>query len=482
MNKLVSLIFVIFIGINSAYSETTKVSELITAVVLGPIPGEYGYEQKIIKNSNDEPINGYFLDTSKPAILGVLEQLKYSYPNLKKISLSVGWYGDTLEAGKITIKPKVESRKGPEWQVAGYTRDTSDKITADYKGDSIWEGTPTDSSVVEICALLHKLGFEVVIYPFLFIDLHSKPWRGDIKAKSDAEVAHFLKENSNYILHYAKLEHEGVKLKDVIKGFILGTELEGLTKYRSAKDKQFIFVDGLVNLAGKVRSVVGKNVDISYAANWPEYHSNDNGWYHLDKLWQDKNIDFVGIDAYFPLTPPNAKSEDLSISDITKGWESGENYDYYIEGGVKKKLNPRRAIQDIRYWWGNRHKNPDGTTTGWKPKMKPIVFTEIGFTALDNTTADPFSYLDLLQKDLGLPRGSSGKINQKFQYDGILSTINFIKKINLDTATKGIVKEAHWYNIDPKGHSSDWIHSHELKVAEFERDEFDEDGKWVPHK
>lgn len=469
---------ILAINVTVAHAASDKVSPSIKAAIIGPVAGEYGYELNIVKDKYNEPINAYFSDPKKPAILGVIEQIKRDYPNLKKISLTVGWYGNTVNAGKISIKPKIETRLGPKWEVAGYNRSTAEKITADYNGDSIWEGTPTDSSFVELCTLLNKSGFEVTFYPFIFIDLESKPWRGEIKANSDADVAHFFEEYNKYILHYASLEHDGVKLKDVIKGFIIGSELEGLTKYRSAKTKKFIFVDGLIDLAAKVRTIVGPGIKISYAANWPEYHSDDDEWYHLDKLWQNKNIDYVGIDAYFPLTPPNARSKDLTVGEITKGWETGENYDYYLEDGVKKKLTPAHAIQNIRHWWSNRHINPDGTTTGWKPKMKPIIFTEVGFTALDNTTADPFSYIDLLRKDRNLPRGSSGKINQKFQYDGVLSTINFVNKINNEPATRGIVADVYWYNIDPKGHGSDWIHSHELKMAEFERGEFDEYGNW----
>ena len=46
---------------------------------------------------------------------------------------------------------------------------------------------------------------------------------------------------------------------------------------------------------------------IGYAADWTEYfgyHPQDGSgdvFFHLDPLWADDNIDFVGIDNYMPL-------------------------------------------------------------------------------------------------------------------------------------------------------------------------------------
>ena len=64
----------------------------------------------------------------------------------------------------------------------------------------------------------------------------------------------------------------------------------------------------LKTLAANVRSVVGAGTAISYAADWSEYfgHQPADGsgdvYFHLDPLWADANIDFVGIDVYHPLT------------------------------------------------------------------------------------------------------------------------------------------------------------------------------------
>ncbi len=478
---LIVLLLTIIVQTTPATAITSKLSESIGSIVIGPVPGEYGYELKLVRDKWSRPMNAYYNDRNKAQIIGVIEKIKRDYPNAKRIGIVIGWYGDTVNAGKITILPKVDSNRGPDWEVAGYSRRTAAKLKVDLEGNPYWSGTPTDKSVVELTQHLHSLGYEVTIYPFIFIDKRSQPWRGYIKATSDADVEHFFDEYNKFILHYASLEYNGVKLKDVIEGFLLGSELEALTKYRSDKTRKFLVTEKLVDLAAQVRAIVGKKVKLSYAANWSEYHS-DKGWYHLDKLWQDKNIDYVGIDAYFPLTTHIPTTQKLNPELIEEGWESGENYEYYDDNGVKKKLSPEYAIENIRYWWLHRHKNPDGSVTGWKPRMKPIMFYEVGFTAISRTTNSPYSYFNKLRADLGLPKGSSGKLNPRYQYDAVLATTNFVDRINKGLDGKKIVAHKFWWNIDPKGRSPDWIHNHELKIAEFERGEFDAEGRWKGRK
>ena len=92
-------------------------------------------------------------------------------------------------------------------------------------------------------------------------------------------------------MHYAGL------LKDVIDMFYIGSELQGLTSIKG-DGREFPFIDCLVDLASSVRSEVGGNILISYAANWTEYHSCRGGYRPLDALWSNQNINFVGLDYY----------------------------------------------------------------------------------------------------------------------------------------------------------------------------------------
>ena len=55
-------------------------------------------------------------------------------------------------------------------------------------------------------------------------------------------------------------------------------------------------------------SILGAGTKLSYAADWSEYFGHQPGdgsgdvFFHLDPLWADAEIDFVGIDNYMPLS------------------------------------------------------------------------------------------------------------------------------------------------------------------------------------
>jgi hypothetical protein len=105
------------------------------------------------------------------------------------------------------------------------------------------------------------------------------------------------------VLHYAHL----CALAGGVDAFCIGSELRGLTQIRDGADS-YPFVAALQALAGDVRSVLGGGTKLGYAADWSEYfghHSQDGSgdlFFHLDPLWADTAIDFIGIDNYMPLS------------------------------------------------------------------------------------------------------------------------------------------------------------------------------------
>ncbi|MCB1376258.1 MAG: glycoside hydrolase TIM-barrel-like domain-containing protein, partial [Rhodobacteraceae bacterium] len=104
------------------------------------------------------------------------------------------------------------------------------------------------------------------------------------------------------ILHYAHL----CAAAGGVDAFLIGSELRGTTQVRDAA-ASYPAVAELVDLAADVRSVLGAGTKLSYAADWSEYfghHPQDGSgdvFFHLDPLWADDAIDFVGIDNYMPL-------------------------------------------------------------------------------------------------------------------------------------------------------------------------------------
>src|SRR5690606_6690022 len=103
-----------------------------------------------------------------------LDQLQIQLPNLKRVSLVVGWFGDDLRAGHCTIRPGVERRDKPtepaSWSVAGLTRDNAHLISQS-DGAPAYGGTPSDESVRQAIAELKARGLEVMLYPFVFMDV-----------------------------------------------------------------------------------------------------------------------------------------------------------------------------------------------------------------------------------------------------------------------------------------------------------------------
>ena len=177
-------------------------------------------------------------------------------------------------------------------------------------------------------------------------------------------------------------------LKDYVDVFLIGNELLGLTSICN-ENNNFIAVDNLVALAEKVRKIVGNDVKISYAAGYKEYHSL-NGYYNLDKLWSDKNIDFVGINAFFPLT--SSTQDSITKDSIKNAWFSGEGYDF-IDNEL---VEPKNAYKNIEYWWKNKHINIDNTITSWIEESKKIWFISYGFRSIDATTNEPYKNINEL--------------------------------------------------------------------------------------
>ncbi len=281
----------------------------------------------------------------------------------------------------------------------------------------IYGGTINDKSITRYLEELNNKGYLIMFYPMLLIDSYEKPWRGRMYVNDAKDIENFFDGENGYnkfILHYAKL------VKGKVKAFLIGSEMVELTKFKTS-DNKFLVVDKLIDLAKQVRGILGKNVMISYAADWSEYHHTDGEWYFLDKLWASEYIDFIGIDAYFPLTSNDKTTYD--INEIIGGWESGEGYDYYIDGnGKKQPLGKEYVWKNIKWWWDNKHYNPDGRQTEWTPKSKKIWFTELGFPSIDCATNQPNVFYDPSTAESNIPKYSKGQVDFQAQKLGLLAT------------------------------------------------------------
>ena len=201
------------------------------------------------------------------------------------------------------------------------------------------------------------------------------------------------------------------------------------------------FVAALADLAADVRAILGAEAKLSYAADWSEYfgHQPADGsgdvFFHLDPLWADSNIDFVGIDNYLPLSDWRDGDDHLDAATWDSGRDAaylraniaaGEYFDWYYASDADRDSQVRSPIvdgatgkpwvfrpKDIASWWANAHYDRPGgvesaTPTDWVPEGKPIWFTETGCPAVDKGPNQPNVFPDPKSSSGGLPHYSTG--------------------------------------------------------------------------
>lgn len=403
-------------------------------------------------------------------------------PNLSTIALVVGWFGSDLRLGECEIKPMVEykDRDGVvtprEWNVAGYVRSDAeiDQVGRDADGNPIYGGTPSDDVVVEAIQWLKAQGYRVVFYPFIFMHVEpgntlpnpysnnaadlgqpAFPWRGritcspaagfvgsvDKTATAATQMTTFFTRTwgfNNFIEHYANL----CDAAGGVDAFLIGTEMVGMTQTRSAAGI-YPAISRLQTLAATVKGIL-PTTDIGYAADWSEYHSHrpsdgsNDVYFNMDPLWEDANVDFIGIDNYLPLSdwrdgsthldydPDNGVVTPHNLDYLKANIEGGEYYDWFYASQADRDSQTRTPItdgaygkhwvfrqKDIRNWWENAHYNrPGGTESGsptaYTPSTKPVWFTEFGCPCVDKGTNQPNVFYDPKSSESFFPYYSNG--------------------------------------------------------------------------
>lgn len=414
---------------------TPRVEDMIESIIIIPGSGEFVYDTKtqykvsadynnsgMVRRGYKKSINQHTQQGVTNAVLS-LNQLQQTLPNLKWAAPVVSWFVKGLDIANNYVMPGVEFQEGAQtepdiWQVAGYDRSNAHAITIS-KRRAIYGGTPSDQSVVRYLEELKDRGYKVMFYPMIFVDQLRKPWRGRITGDA-SHIQHFFRHNkgyNNFILHYARL------VKGKVDAFLIGSEMRDLTAIKTT-DNRFPAVEELILLAAEVKKILGDGVKVSYAADWSEYHHTTDGWYNLDPLWGSPDIDFIGIDAYFPLT--ESKESIYNPEEIIKGWKTGEGFDFYYSDAEKTKRHPlsvEYAWKNIEWWWSNQHRNPDGTTTLWQPQAKKIWFTEYGFPSVAAATNQPNVFYDPNSIESHFPLHSSGATDFAAQRSAIYATL-----------------------------------------------------------
>lgn len=215
----------------------------------------------------------------------------------------------------------------------GFIRDVNSPEII-FNTDRQWFGE-TKKGAMQYIGLLHKNGIKTMVKPQIWI------WRGEftgtLHMNSEVHWQELEASYEKFIMTYAEMAQEtGTEI------FCIGTELEKFVTNRPEYWHKLI---------SKIRTVYkGK---LTYAANWDEYPRVP--------FWKD--LDYIGIDAYFPLSDEKTPS----VKQLREGWQR------------------------------------------WKPDMaalvkktgRPVLFTEFGYRSMDYTAKKPW-LVDRNQENVNL--------------------------------------------------------------------------------
>jgi hypothetical protein len=473
-------------------SEAPGLEDQVRGVCLIPASGEFAYADRSVVREIGEGADraeNQHTGRADSDLEAALDDLARALPNCTSVALVTAWFGTDLRCGQCQIRPGVETRgkitRPLVWSAAGETRATAHLVSASGEGPA-YGGAPSDETVIMAIEALKARGYQVTLYPFILMDVPpgnglpdpwggaeqgAYPWRGRITchpapgqpgspdqsaAASDqvsafygsALASHFSVSGgqvsysgpdewsfSRFILHHGAL----AKAAGGVESLIIGSEMRSLTQVRSGP-ASYPFVARLKELAGQARALLGPEVKLSYAADWSEYfgHAPGSGdrLFHLDPLWADANIDYVGIDWYAPLADwrdgpahADALAGALSIYDrdyLAANVEGGEGYDWFYASPADRDAQVRTPItdgaygepwvwryKDVRSWWANAHHERVGgvrseTPTDWVPGMKPVRLVELGCPAVDKGANQPNVFLDPKSSESFAPYYSSG--------------------------------------------------------------------------
>ena len=188
-----------------------------------------------------------------------------------------------------------------------------------------------DESWIRRIDKLQAFGFKIFVKPHIWMNTPAnEKWRSDIY--TDGEDWETWSESyREFILRYARISEAANA-----EMFCVGTEMTRLTIERPE------FWRALIRDVRKVYS--GK---ITYAANWYKEYDNIEFWDALD---------YIGIQAYFPLT----KMKNPSKEEIRKGWDK---YMPKMES-LHKKFN------------------------------RSVIFTEMGYKSTASSAIKPWEWVE----------------------------------------------------------------------------------------
>jgi hypothetical protein len=217
--------------------------------------------------------------------------------------VDAGWTESVcrLNAGWVSVQPYAYSRQGQPQVIFG--------------GERQWWGERLEGAR-ELIRHAHANHLKVMHKPMVWI---GGGWVGGYTLETEAEWKIWEASYTDYILLHARMaEEEKAEL------FCIGTEFNQVVMQRPAFWR---------NLIAEVRKVY--HGQLTYAANWDNFQEV--------RFWD--LLDYIGVDAYFPLSPDKVPS----VRSLVRLWKE-----------------PAQKIELFH-----------------KAYRKPVLFTEFGYRSID---------------------------------------------------------------------------------------------------
>ncbi len=177
-------------------------------------------------------------------------------------------------------------------------------VTFDHPNQWIGE---TSSGITEAIRMAHQAGLKVMLKPHIWVI--GQGWAGDLNYNSPEQLENWKSSYKTYILNYAKIANDlNVELISI------GTEIRQLAK---TNDSYWI------DLIAQVREIYAG--PLTYSANWDNYQNIP--------FWDQ--LDYIGIDAYFPISESKTPTIDELLD---KGSKTKEILKKFSDLHLKKVL------------------------------------------------------------------------------------------------------------------------------------------------
>ncbi|MFP4355448.1 MAG: glycoside hydrolase family 113 [Phycisphaerae bacterium] len=326
-----------------------------------------------------------------------LDQLSQSLDNMQAIGV------DTVGVNVFWLQDNINSQL----------------ISPDPTGASGFAGTATTEVTTTVIDAIHDRGMKVMLKPLVNLRNDPSHWRGQIpgsdswfwgsgQAVHDGTHAGAADDPydgyANYIYHWAEIaQAHNVEI------FAIGTELASASggPTNEARWRAAIGSDGGDGVGGSGSGIRNRYDGLLTYAAQPAWSPSPPATTATaaDIRWWDE-MDFLGVDAYYPLTDYYGNNDDPSLETLIAAWE---------------------GHADMLADWSAAH-------------GLDVLLTEVGYTSSDGTTRHPWE----------LPGSSpEDQAEQAAAYQALLTAL----------WDEPFFEGAFWWNWEIDPDPSDWDHA-----------------------